>query len=269
MKKELTIAKNLPEIIPEQQGPAEVLIAQAIQKGLPVETMERLLAMRRELKAEWAKEQFDKAMAAFQGECPIIRKTKKVMNKDGRSVRYIYAPIDSIVEQVKDILGKNGLSYTIQVRNDGKAMTVVCRVTHKTGHSENSEFEVPISSEDYMSDVQKFGARSTFAKRYAFCNAFGIMTGDDDDDAQSTIGEKILPKALPAKNLIANIKMKIKNQIDTLTAPQQLKTAEEYQAMVLSLTATTTDPGLELIEKNYQEINGRLGVLIGERKEKK
>ena len=37
------------------QDSAEMLITRAIDKNLPVETMERLLAMRRELKAELAK----------------------------------------------------------------------------------------------------------------------------------------------------------------------------------------------------------------------
>ena len=54
----------------------ESLIAKAIDKNVSVETMERLLIMRRELKAEWAQTEFDKAMAAFQSECPIIKKLR-------------------------------------------------------------------------------------------------------------------------------------------------------------------------------------------------
>lgn len=288
--KVLTPAKsNNLKKFPIKQDSAETLISQAIQKELPVETIEKLLAMRKELKAEWSKEQYDKAMADFQGECPVIKKDKTVMNKDGKSVRYKYAPIDSIVAQVKDTLSKNGLSYTIKVRNDGKAMTVVCRVTHKAGHSEDSEFEVPISHEEYMSDVQKFGARSTFAKRYAFCNAFGIMTGDDDDDAQSTIEEKkstqpppksppinskVPPKALPAKTPpkappVRDIKVIIKEQLDILYSPNKLSTAAEYQEAARKLTQTSEQPGLELIEKNYDEINWKLAAIIKERAETK
>ncbi len=55
---------------------AEALIVKPIDKNAPVETMEWLLIMRRELKAEWAKSEFDKAMAAFQSECPIIKKQR-------------------------------------------------------------------------------------------------------------------------------------------------------------------------------------------------
>ena len=61
-----------------------VLISQAIDKNASVQTMERLLAMRRELKAEYAREAYDNAMSAFQAECPIIKKTKNVFTKTGK-----------------------------------------------------------------------------------------------------------------------------------------------------------------------------------------
>src|SRR3712207_2584294 len=88
----------------------EMLIAQAIEKQVPVETMERLLAMRRELKAERAKEQYNRAMAGFQGECPTIQKTKEVKTNSGK-VAYRYAPIESIQEQTKHLIQKYGFSY--------------------------------------------------------------------------------------------------------------------------------------------------------------
>ena len=64
-------------VIMSARHDAEMLIAKAIDKNVPVETMERLLAMRRELKAEWAKAEFDKAMSVFQSDCPIIKKRRE------------------------------------------------------------------------------------------------------------------------------------------------------------------------------------------------
>ena len=58
------MTKKKREIVSAKEFSAETLIAQAIDKAVPVETMEKLLAMRRELKAEWAKEQFDAAIAS-------------------------------------------------------------------------------------------------------------------------------------------------------------------------------------------------------------
>lgn len=163
---------------------AETLISQAIEKGVSVDTMERLLAMRRELKAEFAKEAFDKAMAKFQAECPTIVKTKEVKTKSG-IVAYRYAPIESIVEQVKTPLQNNGFSYSTKQEMLDSGVKISVKVTHSAGHSEVTEMTVPLGTKtDIMSQSQVVAAASTFAKRYAFCNAFGILTGDEDTDAR-------------------------------------------------------------------------------------
>ena len=170
---------------------AELLIQNAIDKGVPVETMERLLAMRTQIKAEQAQEAFVEAMADFQAECPIIPKTKTVREKaeKGGGIRYSYAPLDVIVHMTKEILAKHGLTYTIKAGVTESAVSASCVVTHRLGHSEVSEFQVPIDPTAYMNTQQKFASALTFAKRYAFCNALGILTGDEDDDAKAA-GDK-------------------------------------------------------------------------------
>ena len=170
-------------IVNKETQEVESLIGQAISKGASIETLEKLLAMRKELKSEQATEAFTGAIASFQSECPVIKKEKKVMNKDGKSIRYKYAPLDSIVSQVQKALANAGLSYSFDEKKDEKSITAICKITHKLGHSEISSFQIPIGAEEYMSDPQKHGARITFAKRYAFCNALGILTGDEDSDA--------------------------------------------------------------------------------------
>jgi len=182
MKKTKVVETKNASLYEKQSDSIEKMIMKAIDKGTPVETMEKVLALRDKLKKEYAKEQFDLAMAGFQDECPVIKKNKQVMEKTGNKVRYSYAPLDDIVAQVKKALSNNGFSYSVKVKTDDKLLTVICISTHKLGHSEESEFAVPLGTEQYMSDVQKYGARLTFAKRYAFCNAFGIMTGDGDND---------------------------------------------------------------------------------------
>lgn len=161
----------------------ESLMAKAIEHGLSPETMEKFLAMRQQLKAEWAKEQYTRAMSNFQSQCPTIVKTKGVKTKSG-AVAYKYAPIESIVEQVKPYLQENGFSYSTSMEVLPDGVRVVCKVTHIDGHSEESPMQVPLGTKtDIMSQSQVTAAAQTFAKRYAFCNAFGILTGDEDNDA--------------------------------------------------------------------------------------
>jgi len=171
----------------------ERLIALAIEKGVTVETMEKLLAMRRELKQEAAKEAYFKALGAFQAECPVIQKMKAVKKANG-TVIYHYAPLESIVEQVRAILTKHGFSYNTDTSQSEQELTVMCVSHHVAGHSETTKIAVPIGS-DYMTAQQMVGSARTFAMRYAFCNAFGILTGDEDTDARKIENGDAKPKA--------------------------------------------------------------------------
>ena len=49
---------------------------------------------------------------------------------------------------------------------------------------------MPIDKDGFMNTPQKFASALTYAKRYAFCNAFGILTADEDDDTAKTFEVK-------------------------------------------------------------------------------
>ena len=166
----------------------EAIIMKGIESGVPVETLERLLAMRESLKAEQAKEAFFSALSDFQAACPIIKKNKKVLQKNSSAVRYSFASLDSIVEQVSPLLRAHGLSFIFKADYPEGAIIQHCEIHHINGHSETSSFSIPIDAEAFMGDAQKSGSASSFAKRYAFTNGFGILTGDQDDDGQSVGG---------------------------------------------------------------------------------
>lgn len=189
----------------------EALLEKALTAESAVEVLERLMVMRREMKAEAAKEAFDSAMAAFQAECPVIKKDSAVHERGSSQVRYRYAPLDSIVHQVQGLLQKHGFSHRLTAKVDneivtnksnqqvqGGFVTAICKVIHSQGHSEESEFKIPIDPDGYMNQAQKFASALTFAKRYAFCNAFGILTGDQDDDSRSAEDDSPRPAARSA-----------------------------------------------------------------------
>lgn len=158
------------------QDEATALISQAINKGVDVATMEKLLAMRRELNAEKAKAAYDTAMADFQAECPTIEKKTQGYN-------YKYADLTTIIEQVKDLLARHGFSYTFDTDEVDNAIIVYCKVKHIAGHMEISKAQIKRETTTKMNASQQSGAAMTYGKRYAFVNAFGILTGDEDTDA--------------------------------------------------------------------------------------
>ena len=171
----------------------ESLISQAIQQGANIDVMERLMVMREKIKAERAKEDFFLALSKFQSEITAVPKIKEVdfPSKNGGRVKYSYAPIEAIIDHVKAGLRDNGFSYTLKTEQTDKMITVTCEAHHGGGHTEKTSLSVPMQGNEKMNVIQQIGAAITYAKRYAFCNAFGIMTGDEDTDAvDDTSGEQ-------------------------------------------------------------------------------
>jgi hypothetical protein len=181
--------KEESQLVPESNNMVEVLMQQAINNNVPVETIKELMAMRRELKEEAAKEAFHNAMMRFQVECPIIKKSKEGGKTKSGHVAYMYAPIESIIKQVGSLIQKHGFSYRFdESETEDGTVKAVCIVTHRDGHSETSSLKSKLSTKtSVMSDPQQKAATLTYNKRYAFCNAFGISTGDDDIDGQDLV----------------------------------------------------------------------------------
>src|SRR5688572_26420908 len=94
--KELTIAQ-----------PAD-LIAQAIDKGLGVDELGKLMELQERWEANQARKLFFEAFSRFQSECPDIRKVKEVAFGQ---TKYNYAPLADITRQIGKVLKDNDLSY--------------------------------------------------------------------------------------------------------------------------------------------------------------
>jgi hypothetical protein len=166
----------------------ETLLAKAIEHNSSIDILERLLALRERLAAERARMEFFAALAAFQGECPIIpkRDNATIVTKSGAHFSYAFAPLDDIVRVTVPLLAARGLATRVEISIDAGQLCATCVVHHIGGHSEVSTFRVPIATGDRMNPAQQVASASTYARRYAYCNALGILTGDEDDDARGS-----------------------------------------------------------------------------------
>jgi len=236
------------KIIKVENQPSEVggFIKLALENKLSVDKLKELFILQKEVKAENAKEAFVQALANFQKEVPVIEKTKDVMNKGGRTVRYSYAPMDSVIRQIKDSVSDNGFSYNWDSKRENNHIKVVCKLTHIAGHSDRSTFDVPIVPSQFMSSPQSYATAQSFAKRYTLLNVLGISTADEDTDAQDT-GNNGEPKSEKAK--IMFLLKRLKKETDT---------KDQIEKGVLSLTE------LKLVKENFTEIISRLELLVNE-----
>lgn len=235
----------------------QALLSQAIAQGLPEVSMKELFAMRREMEAERSKKEYFKALAGFQRECPIVYKTKKVKGKpkEGKpaETKYTYAPIEDLLAfretpkspSVKELLNKWEFSYTFKSKQEQGKYTAICVAHHADGHEEATEFTVPTDFPDYMnmSGAQEQGASCTYADRYAFKNAFGIVTrGDDTDAARTEDDQRRKPIQEPREK-----------SPDTVEAHAEVKALSDYGKIISLLQSTSTDPKTKQIVKLFND----------------
>jgi len=230
----------------------QALLVQAIDKNLPIESMERLLAMRDKMKAEWARDQFFTALSGFQSECPIIEKVHQVRDLDkqtkaDKGLRYAYAAIEDLVEPVRGLLQKWGLSWTSKPTQTREDVTANVYVHHRDGHEEVTSFTVPIDPDAYMSDPQKAAAALTFATRYALKSALGIQTKGEDNDAQ---GDGEPRRGYGKRDPIRQPQEK--GQDNTVSVEHEEKKQAEgkisdYDKIIKMLKATTVAPTHQIV----------------------
>lgn len=252
-KKDTKEIQMVPAAAQQEVATVEGMIKQAIDKGLPLDQMERFLAMRERVMAERARAAYIQALAQFQAACPVIKKTKKVLNKDGKSVRYIYAPMDSIVEQIKKPLAEAALSYRFETeqKEGGKEIKAIAHVTHVLGHTESSYFIIPVDPESYMSAPQRLASALTFAKRYALLNALGISTGDEDTDA-TDVGKEPDVKSLKSKVmfLLKNLGINAKTKIELMPEVERLTGLKLEDKNLVQIVAKLEQ---KVIDKNHED----------------
>lgn len=222
----------------------ESLIAMAIDKNLPIESMERLIAMRDKMKAEWAREQFFIALSGFQAECPIVEKNHQVRDKDkntkaDKGLRYAYAAIEDLVEAARPAMMKWGLSWTAKPTQTREDVTANIYVHHKDGHEEVTSFTVPIDPDAYMSDPQKAAAALTFATRYALKSALGIQTKGEDNDAQPD-GEP--RKGYGGRRDPVREPQEKKTDAPVPVAHEEVKALDDYGKILSLLKSVSTAP---------------------------
>ncbi len=122
-----------------------------------------------------AAEDWAEAFTAAQAELPPIAKRHEATI--GNSYSYKYADLADVLEAVRPVLNKHGLSISqSSVSEEGK-IGVVTRIYHMSGHVETfGPLLLPAGG-----DARSAGSAITYARRYGLCAALGIAPDDDDD----------------------------------------------------------------------------------------
>ncbi len=178
--------------------PSELLRI-AVEGNADIDKLEKLMELQARYEDREAKKAFIAAMAGFQAECPVIDKADSVSyNK----TNYNFANLGAIVEATKSLLQKHGLAFRFEMSEDNGALSVKCIITHTGGHSEANEMSAPLDTSGSKNAIQSRGSTSTYLQRYTLCGALGIVTANQDNDAN--VPEEVI-NAKQVKQLVSLI----------------------------------------------------------------
>jgi hypothetical protein len=113
------------------------------------------------------------ALVKFNGEVSKISKAA-----ENPFFKSKYATLDDIVEEVRPILTKYGLSILQFPGGDGENVIMKTMLLHESGEWIESD---PLIMKPVKSDPQAFGSCVTYARRYSLNSFLSLNTGEDDD----------------------------------------------------------------------------------------
>lgn len=169
--------------IPQPSGVPD-LLRLAVERGTPVAELKELVALHEQMRQAEAARSFATAMAAFQHECPSIKKSSKaeITTSKGGKYSYTYAELDEIARTINPILAKHGLSYSWDSDIAKDSILCICTIRHADGHSISAKLTIPVENASAATPQQKVGGALTYAQRRTLSAALGLTTTDEDTD---------------------------------------------------------------------------------------
>lgn len=121
------------------------------------------------------------ALVKFNSEVSKIAK-----DADNPFFKNNYATLDTIIDEVRPILFKNGLSIMQVPSGDGQNVTLKTLLLHSSGEWLESD---ELTMKPVKNDPQAVGSCITYARRYSLAAFLSLNTGEDDDGNGATYGK--------------------------------------------------------------------------------
>lgn len=184
MSKELVQGENvvrLPVAQSDSSAIMNIIDRMSREPNFNIESVQQLLALKREWDANEARKAFVAAMAAFKANPPKIVKNKHVRFQTEKGVtEYDHATHSEVTEKIAAALGAHGLSHRWNVEQSEGRIRVTCIITHSMGHSEQVALTASADDSGRKNSIQAIGSAITYLQRYTLLSATGLTTADMD-----------------------------------------------------------------------------------------
>lgn len=189
-------AEAAPQALALQSDEASMLMSMIEKIALSpdadkkVAVIEKMLDMQERVLDRNAKQAFAADFAAMQAELPEIEERGKLIvakSKDDKPAASTpYATFEDINRAVKPIMEKFGFGIIFKLKQEGtEKIRIQGILTHKQGHSEETEIPLPYDSTGSKNAVQAVGSTVSYGKRYVLCALLNITTRGMDDDGKA------------------------------------------------------------------------------------
>lgn len=170
-----------------QPSMLEIIGRAATDPTVDVSKMERLLAVAEQIHAREAKAAYDQALNDAQGEMRPI--SRDCHNPQTRSKYASYEAIDTAIRPIYTAHGF-AMSFGSKAAGSADRVVVTCRISHRGGHTENVELEMPCDGKgakggEVMTRVHATGSALSYAKRYIANLVWNLSFGEHDDDGNA------------------------------------------------------------------------------------
>lgn len=208
------------------------------------------------------------ALSAFQGENPEIKKTKE-FGKAGETMHWWYSPLDEVLQVVRPLLAKHGLSVTFEDKGESRMCCALYHETYEVTHESLQKSTELFSSDelreknlDYTDkeknvirsmgikvkregDMKGIGSDSTYARRYTLGEVLGVAPDEDKDIGFDSGRGNQLEKVIFTKS---------KEGLMKATTTKAIQDSVAIFTKDMAMIEQKKVPSLGLSKENYQEL---------------
>lgn len=135
------------------------------------------------------------------------------LNSDNPFFKSKYADLSEIVRASRPVLSKNGISVPQILIDSEDGSWLVSRMMHTSGQWIESKVRI----KPPKGDIHSYASMVTYLKRYSYGALTGVVSSDEDDDAETVVADG---RDVFAKGTALNKNYKAKNASESITREQ-------------------------------------------------
>ena len=175
---------------PEPSALATLLADPDRLRDFPIETVERLFVLDRQIRADAARQEFAEAFNAVQSAMTPVRKL--ATNSHTHST---YARLEDVGRMLDPLILAHGFSRSLSTTDSPTSgLRFVLVLRHVGGHEERHHLDAPVDDIGIQGKATKtalhgMASSYTYCERHLLLKVFGVQTvSDDDGNAAAGVG---------------------------------------------------------------------------------